>query len=261
MDNAIGLGIILSLQDRASAGLETIRNKITALRDVSQEMMMRFDEGMKQMIAGIGSIAAGTKIIETLKRTFSVPIYTAMNFEQAMSRVASVSGAAGEDFEKLTKQARDLGRDTQYSATQVANSQELLARAGFKVNEILTAMPHLLFMAGAEGMNMSRAVDIAAGTLRGFGMEASEMGRVANILAKISSSTNTSIDTLGESFKYVAPDAKALKVSIEEVAAIIGVMGDANIKGSQAGTYLRAAFNKLTSPTKKGKAADRKSVV
>ncbi len=255
MDNAIGLGIILSLQDRASAGLEKIRNKMTALRDVSQDMMKRFDEGAKQMIAGFGAMVSGAKVLGVLESTFGVSVTTAADFEQAMARVSAVSGAVGEDFEKLTKQARDLGRDTQYSASQVANAQELLARGGFITNEIISAMPNLLYMAGAEGMEMARAADIAVGTLRGFGLEASEMARVANVLAKASATTNTSINTLGESFKYVAPDARMLKVSIEEVAAIVGVMGDANIKASQAGAYLRGAFNRLVSPTTKAQAA------
>lgn len=231
---------------------------MTVLRDVSQEMMKKFDEGAKQMIAGFASMAAGAKVLGMLSSTFGSSITTAADFEQAMARVGAVSGATGEDFEKLSRQARDLGRDTQYSATQAANSQELLARAGFQTNEIISAMPHLLYMAGAEGMDLARAADIAAGTLRGFNLEASEMSRVANVLAKTSSSTNTSIDTLGESFKYVAPDAKALKVSIEEVAAIVGVMGDANIKASQAGVYLRGAFNKLVSPTNETKEALQK---
>ena len=126
MDNAIGLGIILSLQDRASAGLQAVRNQMTVLRDVSQDMMKRFDEGAKQLVAGIASMAAGVKAFGLLQSTFGSSVTTAADFEQAMARVGAVSGATGEDFEKLSRQARDLGRDTQYSATQAANSQELL---------------------------------------------------------------------------------------------------------------------------------------
>ena len=151
MDNAIGLGIILSLQDRASAGLESIRNRMTALRDVSQDMMKKFDEGAKQMIAGFASMAAGAKVLGVLNSTFGASVTTAVDFEQAMARVGAVSGAVGDDFERLSKQARDLGRDTQYSASQAAASQESLARAGFKTNEIINAMPGLLNMAAAEG--------------------------------------------------------------------------------------------------------------
>ena len=143
-----------------------------------------------------------------------------------------------------------MGRDTQYSATQAANSQELLARAGFQTNEILSAMPHLLYMAGAEGMDLARAADIASNTLRGFGLEASEMNEVANVLAKTSSITNTSIDTLGESFKKFAPYAKAVNISLKQSAAMIGVVGDAGIKGSEAGTAVTSAIRRLATEPK-----------
>ena len=250
MDNAIGLGIILSLQDRASAGLENIRNRMTALRDVSQEMMKKFDEGAKQMVAGFASIAAGAKVLGALNSTFGASVTTAADFEQAMARVGAVSGATGEDFEKLSKQARDLGRDTQYSASQAAASQESLARAGFKTNEIIDAMPGLLNMAAAEGMDLARAADIASSAIRGFGLDASEANRVADVLAKTSASSNTSITLLGESLKYVAPIAKGLGFSIEQTNAMLGVMANAGIKGTLAGNALKAAFTRLSKEPK-----------
>ena len=104
MDNAIGLGIILSLRDRASAGLEAVRNRLTALRDVSQDMLKQFDAGAKQLIAGVASMAAGVKVFGMMTNLFGVPVKVAADFEQAMARVGAVSGAVGEDFEKLTKQ-------------------------------------------------------------------------------------------------------------------------------------------------------------
>ena len=121
MNNMLGLGIILSLRDRASSGLDAVRKKMTALRDVSKEMMERFDEGAKQMVAGFASMVAGTKIIGVMNTTFGASVNTAADFEQAMARVGAVSGATGRDFEMLSQQARDLGRDTQYSATQVSH--------------------------------------------------------------------------------------------------------------------------------------------
>lgn len=123
MNNAIGLGIILSLQDRASAGLQSIRKQMTALRDVSENMVKRFDEGAKQLIAGIASMAAGAKVFGIMNSLFGSSVTTAVDFEQAMARVGAVSGATGEDFERLTQQAKDLGRETQFSASQAAASQ------------------------------------------------------------------------------------------------------------------------------------------
>lgn len=250
MDNAIGLGIILSLQDKASSGLDAVRKKMTALRDVSKEMVKQFDIGARQMIAGFASIAAGAKVLGVLDKMLGTSVDTAADFEQAMARVGAVSGATGADFEALSKQARDLGRDTQYSATQAANSQELLARAGFQTNEIISAMPGLLNMAAAEGMDLANAADIASSALRGFGMSADEMNRVADVLAKTSSASNTSISILGESLKYVAKPAAALGFEIEQVNAMLGVMANAGIKGSMAGTSLKAAFLRLSKEPK-----------
>lgn len=250
MDSAIGLGIILSLQDRASAGLEAVRGELTALRDVSQDMMRRFDEGAKQLVAGIASMAAGVKMLGLLGKIFGTSVDTAAEFEQAMARVGAVSGAVGEDFERLFQQARDLGRETQFSATQAAASQENLARAGFKTNEIINAMPGLLDMAAAEGMDLVNAADIASSAIRGFGLDASEAGRVADVLAKTSASSNTSIALLGKSLKYVAPIAKGLGFSIEQTNAMLGIMANAGIKGTLAGNALKAVFARLSQEPK-----------
>ena len=255
MDNAIGLGIILSLKDKASAGLDAVRNKMTALRDASQDMVKRFDEGAKQMVAGFASMATGGKILGLLESTFGSSVATAADFEQAMARVGAVSGATGEDFERLTQQAKELGAKTQFSASQAAASQESLARAGFKTNEIISAMPGLLNMAAAEGMDLANAADIAASAIAGFGLDASEAGRVADVLAKTSAASNTSIALLGESLKYVAPIAKGLGFSIEQVNAMLGVMANAGIKGSQAGTALKSAFQRLSAEPKQTAAA------
>jgi TP901 family phage tail tape measure protein len=174
------------------------------------------------------------------------PIQQAANFEQAMARVGAVTGKTGEEFKLLSDQSRRLGRDTQFTATQAANSQELLARAGFGTEEILETMPHLLNMAAAEDMDLATAADIAASTLRGYKLDATkDAQRVADVLAKTSAATNTSIVGLGESMKYVAPLASDLNIPFEEAATMIGLMGDAGIKGSQSGTALRSALTRL----------------
>lgn len=191
----------------------------------------------------------------------AVPVKTAANFEQAMARVGAVSGATGEDFAKLTAQARQLGRDTQFTATQAAQSQENLARAGFKTDEVLSAMPGMLDMAAAESMDLSTAADIAASTLRGFNLSADQSGRVADVLAQASAASNTSISSLGEAMKYVAPVASGLGISLEETTAMLGAMANAGIKGSQGGTALRAALTRLSKePAQVSKALSKMGV-
>ncbi|GHV45276.1 hypothetical protein FACS1894204_03970 [Synergistales bacterium] len=178
------------------------------------------------------------------------PIKQAADFEQAMARVGAVTGVTGEKFDKLSAQSRQLGRDTQFTAMQAANSQEMLARAGFKTEEIIQAMPGLLNMAAAEGMDLANAADIAASSLRGYQLAADQTNRVADVLAKTSAASNSSIAGIGDSMKYVAPIAAGLKIPFEESAAMIGVMADAGIKGSQAGTALRAALLRLSKEPK-----------
>ena len=146
----MGLGIVLTLRDKVSAGLDTIRQKMAGVTATTQDMVKNFDEAAKSLLTGFASIAIGFKTFSVMQKTFAASIDTTANFEQAMARVKAVSGATGEDFKALSEQAEQLGRDTQFSASQAANAQELLARAGFKTNEIIATMPSLLAMATAE---------------------------------------------------------------------------------------------------------------
>ena len=190
--------------------------------------------------------------------TLYKPVSQAADFESAMARVNAVAfSGAGRDkeadaksFKALSEQARQLGRDTQFTAAQAAQSQENLARAGFKADEIISAMPGLLNMAAAEGMDLAAASDIAASTLRGFKMSADQANRVADVLAQTSAASNTNIVGLGEGMKYVAPVAANLGVSLEETSAMLGVMANTGIKGTEGGTALRGAFLRLAQEPK-----------
>lgn len=171
------------------------------------------------------------------------------DFEAQMSRVKAISGATGTEFEKLKDQAIQLGADTSFSASQAAEGMENLAAAGFNVNETLDAMPGLLDLAAASGEDLSKSSDIAASAVRGFGLEAKQTGHVADVLAANANKTNSSVSETGEAMKYVAPLARAAGLSFEETAAAIGIMANAGIQGSQAGTTLRAAISRLSNPT------------
>ena len=216
-------------------------DKVKEAQDRLQRSKGALDASKAQLGGMKGEIMASAGIVMGL----AAPIKTAAGFEQAMARTKAVSGSSEEEMAALREQARQLGRDTQFTAAEAASAQELLARAGFKSNEIIAAMPGLLNMAIAENMDLAQATDIAASTLRGFNLKADQMNRVADVLAQGSSSTNTSIATLGESMKYAAPIADSLSISLEDATALIGVMGDAGIKGSQAGTALRGALARL----------------
>ena len=167
-----------------------------------------------------------------------------------MSRVQAISGATGSEFNKLKEQAIQLGADTAFSSSQAAEGMENLAAAGFTTSEIMDAMPGLLDLAAASGEDLASSSDIAASTLRGFGLEAADAAHVADVLAANANKTNSSVADTGEAMKYVAPLARAAGLSMEETAAAIGIMANAGIQGSQAGTTLRGAISRLSKPTK-----------
>lgn len=193
-----------------------------------------------------GMVAGATTALSGLA-TAAVKI--GMDFEAQMSRVKAISGATADEFEKLNELAIQLGADTAFSAKEAAEGMENLASAGFTVNEIIDAMPGMLDLAASSGEDLATSSDIAASTLRGFGLAASEAGHVADVLAKNAADTNAAVYDTGEAMKYVAPVASSLGISLEEVTAAIGLMANAGIQGSQAGTTLRASLTRLTKPT------------
>ena len=196
-----------------------------------------------------GTVTKGIAAIG-IGKLFSEAVKTGMDFEAQMSRVKAISGATGEEFAKLKEQAKQLGADTAFSATEAAEGMENLASAGFSTSEIIAAMPGMLDLAASSGEDLASSADIAASTLRGFGLEASSAGHVADVLAKNAAATNAAVVDTGEAMKYVAPVAKTMGIEFEETAAAIGIMADAGIKGSQAGTTLRGALSRITKPTK-----------
>lgn len=212
------------------------------------------EKGLKSLgsITSKGLKAATTTIAGTataLAGVSTAAIKVGSDFEAQMSRVKAISGATGEEFDQLRQQAIDLGADTAFSASQAARGMENLAAAGFETDEIMSAMPGMLDLAAASGEDLAASADIAASTLRGFGLEASEAGHVADVLAENANRTNSSVAETGEAMKYIAPLARAAGISMEETAAAIGIMANAGIQGSQAGTTLRGALSRLSKPT------------
>ena len=199
----------------------------------------------------------------TLTTTLTLPVLaigaaavtTGNDFEAQMSRVQAIAGATKEELEQLTEQAMELGAETTFSASEVAAGMENLASAGFNTNEIINAMPGLLDLAASSGAELATASEIAASAIRGFGLEASETGHVADVFAEAAARTNAQTEDMGEAMQYVAPVAKTVGLSIEETAAAIGIMSDAGIKGSQAGTTLRSGLVRIVKPTKQVKEA------
>lgn len=168
-----------------------------------------------------------------------------MEFQKEMSAVNAITQGMPSDFKKLSDEAKRLGAETEWTATQAANGMRFLAMSGYDTNQILAAMPATLALATVGQINLGRASDIAANILIGFGLAAEQANRVIDVLALTATKSNADISDLGEAMKYIAPVAGVLGVSIEEASAAVGVLANAGIKASLAGTGFRRALSVL----------------
>lgn len=202
--------------------------------------------GSNQRASAYGAAAQTVTTIQQLAK----PLKIGMEFEEAMSQVKAISRASAEDMARLEAQARQLGATTVWSAKEAAEGMTYLSMAGFKTNETLAAMPGMLSLASAGGIALGQTADIASNILTGFGLKAEDMGKVGDILAKTFTNSNTTLTSLGETFKYAAPAAAKAKQSFEDTAAMIAMLGNAGVQGSMAGTALNAMMLRMASPPK-----------
>lgn len=182
-------------------------------------------------------------------------VKTAADFDSAMSRVAAVSGATGSDFDSLRDKAREMGAKTKFSATEAADAMNYMAMAGWKTEDMLSGIEGVMYLAAASGEDLATTSDIVTDALTAFGLTAADSGHFADVLAAASSNANTNVSMMGETFKYCAPVAGALGFSVEDTAEAIGLMGNAGIKASQAGTSMRSIMTNLTGDVKLSGAA------
>lgn len=171
---------------------------------------------------------------------------TAADFDSGMSQVLAVSGATGGDLEKLRDKAREMGEKTMFSASEAAEAMNYMAMAGWKTEDMLGGIEGVMNLAAASGEDLATTSDIVTDALAAFGLSAQDSGHFADILAAASSNANTNVSMMGKTFKYAAPVAGALGFSAEDTAEAIGLMANAGIKSSQAGTSLRTIMTNLT---------------
>lgn len=173
-----------------------------------------------------------------------------IDFQKGMSAVRALTGATNEEFTRLNQTAKDLGASTVFSASEVSQGMQYLGQSGWQVNEIIAAMPGLLDMAAAGGADLATSSNIVATVMRAMKIEAADASRVADIFAKTTTSSATSVEIMGETLKYAAPIAQGFGLSLEELAALTGQMANAGIKGSMAGTAIRSSLLSMATPTK-----------
>ena len=193
--------------------------------------------------AAVGAAAAGI----TALGTYAAKV--GGDFEAQMSKVSAISGATGDDLQALEDKAKQLGIDTKFSATEAGQAFEYMAMAGWKTEQMLDGVAGIMDLAAASGEDLASVSDIVTDAMTAFGLSADQSTHFADVLAKASSNANTNVGLMGETFKYVAPVAGAMGYSIEDTAVAIGLMANAGIKGSQAGTALRGMLARLAKPT------------
>lgn len=177
-------------------------------------------------------------------------VKTAADFDSSMSQVAAISGAAGDDLQALRDKAREMGEKTKFSASEAADAMTYMAMAGWKSKDMISGIDGIMSLAAASGEDLATTSDIVTDALTAFGLSAKDSGHFADILAAASSNANTNVSMMGETFKYCAPIAGALGFSAEDTAEAIGLMANAGIKSSQAGTALRTIMNNLAGDVK-----------
>lgn len=200
--------------------------------------------GAKVMITALAAVATA------VTAAGGAAVKVGSDFEAAMSKVSSISGAAGDDLDALTKKAEEMGATTKFSATESAQALQYMAMAGWDTQSMLDGIEGIMNLAAADGLDLATTSDIVTDALTAFGLKASDSTHFADVLATASSNANTNVSMLGESFKYVAPLAGTMGYSVEDMSLALGLMANASVKGSQAGTSLKTALANMAKPTK-----------
>lgn len=238
------------------AGLKDAQSTLSEFTNQSNNAGTRF-EALGSSLKTVGSTIT-TAVSLPLLALGAGAIKVAGDFEAGMSEVSAITGAIGNDLAKLENQAKQLGATTKFSARDAAEGMKYFGMAGYDTNQIMSALPATLNLAAAGGTDLGIACDIVSDAMTGLGMSANETTKFTDIMAATITNSNTSVELMGETLKYVGPVAGTLGIEMSDLSVAIGLMGNSGIKGSQAGTALRAGLTNLVKPTKEMKVAMEK---
>lgn len=230
------------------AGLKSAQSEADkASKNVATKIGNNIQSAGKSMTSAGQALTA--KVTTPIVGLGTAIVKTSADFESAMSKVSAISGATGSDLDTLKEKAREMGAKTKFSATESAEAFQYMAMAGWKTGDMLDGIGGIMNLAAADGLDLATTSDIVTDALTAFGLSAKDSSHFADVLAKASSSANTNVSMLGESFKYAAPVAGALGYSAEDTAIALGLMANSGIKASQGGTALRTMLTNLAKPT------------
>ena len=250
-----GFHIDLDAVDRATATIQNVETRARSFAGKAWNFTVGIIDKATAPLQGIINLVrnpvlqAGAIFGVSVSLADTVGTYGA--FEESMSNVKAISGATAEQFEALTEKAKEEGKATKFTAKDSADAFGYMAMAGWKTEDMLNGIDGIMSLAAASNEDLATTSDIVTDALTAFGLQASDSGHFADVLAQASANANTNVGIMGESFKYVAPVAGALKYSIEDVSLALGLMANNSIKGSMAGTSLKTALANLAAPTDK----------
>lgn len=231
---------------KCAKSIDKYGNEAKDAGDASRKLGESSMDAINQL-AGVLASAGVAKSVAEIASALLECVKAFGEFESQMSAVQAISGASGAQMAELTEKAKYMGATTSFTATEAGQALEYMAMAGWKTNEMMDGLEGIMHLAAASGEDLGATSDIVTDALTAFGLTASDSARFADVLAAASSNANTNVGMMGETFKYAAPVAGSLGYSIEDTALAIGLMANAGIKGTQAGTALRSAFSRLAS--------------
>lgn len=235
------VAIDVQAKDNASRELRRMDRKIETFGDQARRTGRQVGRSMARVGSAVG--LAGTAIGTLAGKTF-------VEFQSSMKDVQAITGATEEEFESLKSIAKEMGRTTQFSASQAARGLKFLGQAGFDTQESISALPKVLDLASASSTSLGESADIASNIMSGFGIEAENTQRVVDVLAQVSRNANTNVSELGQAMEESAAVAKGAGLTFEETNAALGILADNGIKASKAGTSLKTAIARIQNPTK-----------
>lgn len=234
--------VIRAAQDAAESWGGSVFNATIGVIDAATAPISALASAAKNpVVQGASLIGASFGVAESVN--------SFQDFESMMSQVKAISGATGQEFDDLTTKAQEMGATTKFTATESAEAFNYMAMAGWKPQQMIDGISGIMSLAAASGEDLGTTSDIVTDALTAFGLQAGDAGHFADVLAQASANANTNVSMLGESFKYVAPVAGAMNYSVEDTSLALGLMANASIKGSMAGTALKTSLANMAAPT------------
>ena len=241
---------IREFHGKAARDFKATGAEVAKLEKSGKDLAGEWDKSTKKMEQSLkGLQTAATVSLAAITASAGLTMKTFADFQAQLNSLEAVSGATAAQMDALEGKAKSLGESTKYSASQMAETSFELSKLGFVSEEIIDSIDGIVSAAAASGVSLAEAGELVAGTVRGFGLDASEAVKVADVLASAANASALSMGDLSLSMKYVAPIAAASNQSLTDMTGIMGILANNMIRGEQAGTSLRAMMARLQNPS------------